>query len=446
MIFFYNIAAYILFVLALPFLPLLWLFSAKRRANLIQRFGFNTGFENMPAAENRIWVHALSVGEVISAVPFVEALKKKYPKLDIVLTTSTKTGFDMADQLLFKKENPLADHLGYFPFDLRYCIKRVQRMIRPNAIVIVETDLWPNFLDEMGKEKIQVVLVNARMSSRSLNGFLMFKSVASMFFSQLTAIMAQSALDKDRFENLGIEKNKIMVSGNIKFDQPVPQMTENDIEILKRRIGIEKNSKVIVGGSTHEGEEKILLSVYKKLKENFSELIMILAPRDPKRAIDLQSLCKSYDISSQLYSNIAGSGPVESDPPKFDLPVEKVDVVLVDQMGVLSRLYSLCDVAFIGGSMVPEGGHNPLEAAAFAKPIFFGKDMSDFIEISEMLLENGGAKQLAGKADVQQILSYWLNADEEFERMGKKSEQVFLNNSGAVQCILGQIEQLKIVR
>jgi len=191
MIFIYKTVINILFISSLPFLPLLYFFSEKRRANLIPRFGFRTGLVPKQTGEKRIWIHALSVGEVISALPFVNALKEQFKHLDIVFTASTKTGFDMAGQLFFKKipqnkDVALVDQLGYFPFDLGYCVKKVSQQIEADAVVLVESDLWPNFLYEMKNNKIPVVLINARISKRSLNGYLFFKKFSTMFFSSLT--------------------------------------------------------------------------------------------------------------------------------------------------------------------------------------------------------------------------------------------------------------------
>ena len=348
MIFIYKIVTNILFISSLPFLPLLYFFSEKRRANLIPRFGFRTGLVPKQTGEKRIWIHALSVGEVISALPFVNALKEQFKHLDIVFTASTKTGFDMAGQLFFKnisqsKDVALIDQLGYFPFDLGYCVKKVSRQIEADAVILVETDLWPNFLYEMKNNKIPVVLINARLSKRSLNGYLFFKKFSSMFFSSLTGIMAQTPLDEERFQRLGIDKSKISVMGNIKFDQPVADMNQSRIDSIKNRFGIHNQTKVFVAGSTHEGEEKILCEVYKRIKNTFPEIVMILAPRDPKRCPSILSFLLSRDISAVSMSTLDEPNIKLNRPP---------GVILVDKMGELCRLYAICDVAFIGGSMV----------------------------------------------------------------------------------------------
>ena len=399
---------------------------------MVSRFGFRTGLKPKQAGKKRIWIHALSVGEVISSLTFVKGLREKHKDLDINFTASTKTGFDMAEQLFLKKNKILIDQLGYFPFDLGWSVKKINRSIEPDAVVIVETDLWPNFLYEMAKSKVPVILINARLSKRSLKGYLFFRKFSSMFFSSLTQIMVQSPLDKKRFQRLGIDKRKISVPGNIKFDQPVADMDKSKLEGMRERFGILKQTHVFVAGSTHEGEENILCGLYKKVKKNFPGFLMILAPRDPKRCQDILSYFLSNDVQAVLMSAMDESR---------DCP----DVILVDKMGELFLLYAICNVAFIGGSMVRQGGHNPLEPAAFSKPILFGADMSDFLLISTWLLENRGAKRVTSEQDLKKELETLLGDRMMQQHMGAKNFEVFSRNSGAVKRIIKNMERLHIV-
>ncbi|NOX32631.1 MAG: 3-deoxy-D-manno-octulosonic acid transferase [Deltaproteobacteria bacterium] len=431
MIFFYKILINILFVITLLFLPFICLFSEKRRANLCQRLGFKTGFKKKVSGKKRLWIHALSVGEVVSALPFVKALKDRHKDIDIVFTASTKTGFDMADQCLVR-DGGLVDQLGYFPFDPGYCVKKIIRRIEPGAVVIVETDLWPNFLHEMKKSKIPVVLINARLSKRSLKGYLFFKKFSAMFFSSLAGIMAQSPLDGERFQRLGIDKNKISVVGNIKFDQPYMNMDKNHVKSLMDSFYVQRETRVFIAGSTHDGEEKILCDVYKKVKKNFQRLLMILAPRDPKRCPEILSYFLSNDVKAVLMSTM-------------DKLKDHPEVILVDKIGILSKLYSICDVAFIGGSMVRQGGHNPLEPAAFAKPVLFGTDMTDFLQISSLLTGHGAARKVKSGHELVKELEIMLGDTRVRQQMGKKSLEVFLQNSGAVKRIIKNMEILHIV-
>jgi 3-deoxy-D-manno-octulosonic-acid transferase len=431
MIFFYKIIITLLFIVVLPFLPFIYFFSKKRRATLGFRFALKADFKSKQRGTKRVWVHALSVGEVISALPLVKELKEQYSDLDIVFTASTKTGFDMAEQL-FLRNTSLVNQLGYFPFDLGFCVNKISSQIDPDAVVLVETDLWPNFLYKMKRRKTAVVLINARLSERSLKGYLVFKKFSSMFFSSLTEIMAQTQLDKKRFQSLGIDQRKISVVGNIKFDQIHENVDEQTVKVMKNSFGVQKLTRVFLAGSTHEGEEKILCNVYKKIKKKFPEFLMIIAPRDPKRSSAILSYCLSHDVNAEFMSTMEKSG-------------RRYDVVLVDRMGELSRLYAICDVAFIGGSMVRQGGHNPLEPAAFSKPVLFGADMSDFLLISNMLMESGGARRVESEIQLVKEIETILENNETGQYMGSRNFEIFSKNSGAVQRTIENMKSLNIL-
>lgn len=400
------------------------------------RFALKTDFKSKQEEKKRVWVHALSVGEVISALPLVKELKEQYSDLDIVFTASTKTGFDMAEYLFLRnrdlKNESLINQLGYFPFDLGFCVNKISSQIDPDAVVLVETDLWPNFLYEMERRKTAVVLINARLSKRSLKGYLFFKKFSFMFFSSLTEIMAQTQLDKKRFQSLGIDKRKISVAGNIKFDQTHEDMDEKSVKEVKNSFGVQKGTKVFLAGSTHEGEEKILCNVYKKIKKKFPELLMIIAPRDPKRCSVILSYFLSHDVSAEFMSTVEKSN-------------RRYGVVLVDRMGELSRLYAICDVAFIGGSMVRQGGHNPLEPAAFSKPVLFGVDMSDFLMISNMLMEKGGAIRVESEIQLGKEIETILENRQIQQHMGSQNFEIFSRNSGAVQRTIESMKRLNIL-
>lgn len=396
------------------------------------RSGFGTAWKPKKPDEKRIWIHALSVGEVRSVVPLVMVLCHRYKKGKLIFTASTQTGFETAKQYFLKPDMKFVDQLGYFPFDLGYSVRKICNRIEPDAVIIVETDIWPNFMHEMKIRKIPVVLINARLSKRSLKGYLLFKKYFSTVFSCFTQIMVQTQIDAQRFQSLGIGKEKICVTGNLKFDQAVEDLEGSFIPVMRKRLNIEKHSLVLIAGSTHEGEEDILCRVFKNLKTKYPNLIMILAPRDPGRCKSLLPNLLSKDISAFLLS--------ETNPP-----FGQGRVILVDEMGILSRLYSLCHIAFIGGSLVKEGGHNPLEPAAFSKPVLFGPDMSDFLWISKLLTDHGGSKQINSETELTHELEALLGNDELQERMGRLNQEVFLRHSGAVGNILKNLEGLHIV-
>ncbi|MBC8441421.1 MAG: 3-deoxy-D-manno-octulosonic acid transferase [Deltaproteobacteria bacterium] len=432
MIFLYKTIINILFIIVLPFLPFIYLFSKKRRASLSLRLGYRTGLRQRQDGKKRIWVHALSLGEVISVLPFIKALKAKNKELDIVFTASTKTGFDMAEQLLLEENTRLIDQLGYFPFDLGYCVKKVIRQIEPDAVVIVETDLWPNFLYEMKKNKIPVILINARLSKRSLNGYLFFRKFSLTFFSYLSHIMAQTPLDKQRFHSLGINRTKISVVGNIKFDKELANIDEPKMAKLKARFGIQDRDRVWIAGSTHEGEEPIILDTFATLKKKIPNLKLILAPRDPKRSEKLIRQIPSHPYHPVLFSQLKPG-------------IKNHDLIFIDRIGLLATSYAICDIAFIGGSMVPQGGHNPLEPAMFGKPVLFGPHMTDFLQISNLLVKENGACRVETASEMAVKLERILKSPALAAQMGEACYRFFAGNAGAVDRIINKMEDLNLV-
>ena len=413
-------------------LPVIYLVSEKRRANLLLRLGFGTAWKPKTPGEKRLWIHALSVGEVRSAIPLVKALKNSHGQVNIVFTASTRTGLETARQSFLKPELNMVDQLGYFPFDFGYSVRKIATLIDPDAVIIVETDIWPNFLYEMKQRQIPMVWVNARLSKRSFKGYLRFQRFFSEVFSCFTGIMVQSPMDADRFQRLGISAEKIQVTGNMKFDQTVEEIDDSLIPAMRERLNIQAKTLVLVAGSTHEGEEDILFRVHQKLKPKYPDLMMILAPRDPGRCHALLPHILSMGICASLLS--------ETKAPS--LPHE---IVLVDEMGLLSSLYALCHAAYIGGSLVSEGGHNPLEPAAFSKPVFFGPDMSDFLLIATLLKDHGGSKQVGSETELIHELDILLGNRDLQARMGRLNHEVFLNHSGAVKKIVRNLERLHIV-
>ena len=432
MILFYKIVVNILFLAALPILPFLYVFSKKRRASLGPRLGFKTGLSPERKNQKRLWVHALSVGEVISAVPFVNALKDHDTDTDIVFTASTKTGVDMACKLLFKENARQVDQVGYFPFDLGYAVERISRQINPDAIVLVETDLWPNFLYRMKKRNVPVILINARLSSRSLKGYLFFKKFSALFFSGLSRVMVQTKLDKQRFECVGIDASRISVMGNIKFDRAPAAMDEHKMAELKTLFGIQENDRVWIAGSTHEGEERMLVDIFVAAKKKNPSLKLILAPRDPNRSGPLLRQIRSQDCEPVLLSRFKPGKP-------------HPDLIIIDGLGLLSTAYAICDIAFVGGSMVPLGGHNPLEPAMFAKPVLFGPHMTDFLQVAQVLVDVKGACRVETAIEMATRLEEILNNRALAEQMGHAGYEFFAGNTGAVARIINTMEDLDLV-
>lgn len=431
----YHMMGALGFLLALPVLPLVWMVSKKRRANLVQRLGFWTGLEKKKAGTRRIWVHALSVGEVRSAFPLVEGLAGSFAgtlgqQTEIVFTAATRTGFETARSLFCSKAPPRVSWIGYFPFDLWFSILRVARIMEPDLVCLVETDYWPGFLDIMKKKKIPVILVNARMSVSSFRGYARLGPLSALFFSSFAHVMAQTGRDRDRFKILGIPENRISVVGNMKFDQQIPDMDGAKRAKLKSDLGFEPEDRIWIAGSTHEGEEETILAAFEQIKKTMPDLRLILAPRDPRRCAGLAGrIPKKF---AQNFWSACQEHPGQS---------QACDVVLMDILGILAASYAICDIAFIGGSLVASGGHNPLEPAAFGKPVLFGPWMTDFFEVADLLRLRQGAVTVRNGQDLAQTLGRILSDPELAENMGRAGRQIFRENSGAVNRTLTIMEQ-----
>jgi 3-deoxy-D-manno-octulosonic-acid transferase len=368
--------------------------------------------------KKRIWVHGLSVGEVLSAVPLVKRLNECSAASHLVFSASTKTGYEIAAQHLTGN----VESIFYFPYDFPFSVNRITRKIAPEVVVIVETDIWPNFLFEMKKRRVSVLLVNSRLSKASFNGYRRLGFFTTPVFLNFVHICAQSPEDAERFHRLGVPKDRITVTGNIKFDEAHQTLGSEDVEKLKRSMNIQPAQKVLLAGSTHPGEEDILLDVFTRLKRHTGDLLLIVAPRNPDRSGAIFRMFNSAGFSVCLMENI-----------KKKFADKKFDVIIVDTMGLLKKIYAVSDIAFIGGSLVKCGGHNPLEPAIFSKPILFGEDMSDFADISDMLLEAGGAACVKDAEELYDAVASLMENDHKALEMGKNALDVFTANKGAVE-------------
>ncbi len=425
----YNVLLIFLFFMILPFLPLIYMFSEKRRHNMIKRFGIYTDIITGNHGKKKVWIHALSVGEVKSAIPLVNILKKQNPDYDIIFTVTTKTGFDTAEAIFSRDLNLQCIQIVYFPFDLIFSVKRVISLIKPDLVILVESDIWPNFLWILNRKKIPVCLVNARLSKRSEKGYGRFKFFFKNIFSCFTMIFAQTETDAERFAGLGIPDNKIQISGNIKFDENPPYCPGERLLYWRKLLNLSEENRVIIAGSTHKGEEKSIAAFYKDIKKKFPEISLILVPRDPQRAGIIAGDYARMGIDVSLLTDVENGK-------------EPMGVVIVDKLGVLAELYALADVAFVGGSMEPFGGHNPLEPACFSKPVLFGPHMTDFADIANMLIAEKGAMTVNNTEELYHAVSLIMKDDTIRKNMGDNAARVFYSNKGAALRVLNGLQTM----
>jgi len=428
MILFYNFLSLVILIILLPILIPISLIAKKRKATVFKRLGFQD-FE-IKKNKRPVWVHALSVGEVISAIEIIHSMKNEFSQ-DIVFSASTKTGFDMA----MKNLEDDVYKIIYFPYDFIFSVKKMLNKINPCLFVLVESDIWPNFLYETKRRKIPAILVNGRLSPSSLKGYRHLSFIMKTAFNSFSIVCVQSEQEQERFKLIGMPEEKILITGNVKFDREVEIISKNKIDELKKSLNILDSDKVLIAGSTHPGEEIIFRNIYFSIKNNFNSFKLIIAPRDPDRAREIFKMFKESNISSSLFSKIDINYNNENNR-------ETNDVLIIDKLGLLSSLYNICDIAFVGGSMLPFGGHNPLEPACVYKPVIFGKDMTDFSEISQLLISNNGAFQVQTQDDLLNIILELLNNPIKCEKAGLAAFSVFKANQGACKKSINYIKLL----
>ncbi|BBO67501.1 3-deoxy-D-manno-octulosonic acid transferase [Desulfosarcina alkanivorans] len=421
----YNVVMVVAILLLWPIWVPVVGFRKKHRRTFLKRLFMEALPRNDTAsgdAGGPVWIHALSVGEVLSAEPLVKALAQKIGGHRLVFTASTQTGYEMATRVMA----PHVAAIRHFPYDTPFSVRRALTVVGPRLVVIVETDIWPNFLYSLNRCKIPVHLVNARLSDGSFRGYKRIGFLMSPLLSLFERICVQTDSDRFRFLELGVSEKKLATVGNIKFDQAPVSVSAEDLNRLSEGLCLSESAPVWVAGSTHQGEEAVLSDAYRSLRATGIDAVLIVVPRDPGRAIAVCSIFRRSGVDARTM------GQIERQPSPSA-------VVVIDRIGVLRQLYALADVAFVGGSLVDAGGHNPLEPASVAKPILFGPHTSDFRWICQTLENEGGAirvddaHQLAGQAG-----HLMVNRDAN-RRVGQRARDVFIKNRGAVERTLAVI-------
>jgi 3-deoxy-D-manno-octulosonic-acid transferase len=399
----------------------------KRRATLLPRLGFQRFPQTIPseakAAQGSgkvLWVHALSVGEVLSAVPLIGELYFRIKPARLYLSVSTLTGCETARE---KLEGSL-DGLFYFPLDLLFAVRRCFATLRPSMVVLVETDIWPGFMAELRRQGIPSFLINARLSPSSFKRYGQAKRLFSPALNTFSRVYPQSPSDAEAFKKMGVSAEKLADPGNLKFDAARTSSSPAQLERLRAKLAIQEEESVLVAGSTHEGEEVILRTSFLQLRQSIPRLKMIVAPRHPHRADEVRQLFMRDPVHVAFSSS---------------LPQEHFDVAVVDEFGVLSSLYGFGDLAYVGGSLARKGGQNPVEPAAAGRPVLFGPDMSDFQDIADMMLKEGGAMQVKNGEELT-AQAYRLLSDKPLSaRLGAKNKALVERHSGVTSKVAKDI-------
>jgi 3-deoxy-D-manno-octulosonic-acid transferase len=407
----------------------MWVRSLKLPAYR-RRWAERLGHVPLPPLEDVLWVHAVSVGEAVSAVPLVHRLRAQYPDKSILITTTTPTGSERV-QAAFKDLLGKQIYHCYMPYDLPWTLHAFFKRIKPKLLVLMETELWPNVLHACEQRQIPVFIANARLSPLSVTRYRWLGRLMHKMIRPISGVAAQSALDASRFESLGIEPKRIWETGNIKFDLQLPIYLQEEGDKLRKELGTER--LVWIAASTHEGEETIMLNVYEQLKKQFPQLLLSLVPRHPDRFNRVASLCQTRGFNIVRRSQKLACSA-------------NTDVFLGDTMGELPLLFAASDVAFIGGSLVPVGGHNLLEPAALGLPVLTGPILFNFLAISEMLVTAQGATITADEAHLTQHLQQLLANKTLRHDQGHRAKMVVEKNRGALDKLLKLIEQFVDVK
>ena len=391
---------------------------------LAQRMGFLPPL----VLKNPIWVQAASVGEVLCTLPLLKRIKRELPDCEIVITTMTRTGNDMAKTQILE-----ANAVLFFPLDHPFILRKVFRQIRPYLLLIAETELWPNLLLSCKRRGVPVVLFNGRISDRSFPRYRLLKFFFARYLKCISLYLMQTEKDRQRVEEIGAPPERTRVAGNIKFDQTFPSFEPKQVDEMVRSLGLRGDETILVAGSTHSGEDELLLSLFKVLEPAHSRLVMLLAPRHLDRLAEVEKLLEREAIPWTRRSSLPASLPAPDS-------AEKPRVILLDTMGELMKLYRLGTLVFIGGSLVPVGGHNPLEPLFFKKCVLFGPHMFNFREISRLLTEREGAIQIQGKEDLVLQVRRLLDDEGARNKVGEKGYRVLQENQGATERIFDEIK------
>lgn len=413
-----------LFYLALPYVFFRLWWRSRRLPAYRNRLGERLGHYSVQL-EKCIWVHAVSMGETIAAIPLVKSLQATYPDIPIVMTTMTPTGAERVKTAF----SGSVIHL-YIPYDLPGAQNRFLRAINPVMGIIMETELWPNLLAACRQKGIPVCLVNARLSNKSAQGYGRIGALTREMLDAITLIAAHGEPDAERFIALGAHKDRVFVTGNIKFDLELPKDLAEKSNVLRNALG--KDRFVWIAASTHEGEEEIMLRAHKKLREIDPNALLILVPRHPDRFDAIAKLCEQSFVTLRRSSK---------EPCTM-----ATAVYLGDTMGELLLMYGASDVAFIAGSVIARGGHNMLEPGALGKPIFTGPYLHNFKEISELFI---AAKALTKVSDAQSLAAHLvalMQNSNERAQMGERARHVVDANRGALARQLALVNNIMLAK
>lgn len=444
----------LIFTVCLPLVFLRLAFKSRKNPGYRYRWLERLGLFPSPPSDktNGLWIHAVSVGETVAAGPLILALQKQFPHLPITVTTTTPTGSDRA-KLLFKES---VFHV-YFPYDHPFTINAFLNRLKPRICIFMETELWPNVLRALKHRHVPCIIANGRLSNKSMKGYETFSFLTRDMLKNIEHVAAQSEQDGARFVHLGLDKKRLSIVGNIKFDVTLPSSITETANALRRQWG--ESRPVWIAASTHAGEESDILWVFSELKKEteFSDLMLILVPRHPERFQSVADEIEKWGFRYCRRSHESLSDASLSDASlshgylshkslsheslnQRQICSSETEIFLGDTMGELPLFYGASTIAFVGGSLVPIGGHNTLEPAALGLPSVVGPFTHNFSDITHLLKETGALFQIHNKAELLSTLKTLLRDKEYIQAAGLKGKQAVLKNQGATQKIIKLVQ------
>lgn len=415
LLFLYHLAWTSLILPLLPFIPLL------KNERLSQRLGLD--LPQAPLRPGTIWIHALSVGEVLSSLPLVKALRKDFPLRQILFSVTTSQGMEVAR----KELGGLVTGPVPMPLDLWWAMRRIVRYARPGLFILVESDLWPGLLHHLKAKGVPTLLVNGRISPRTYRSYMRFRPLTRFIFQGLDRCFTQCELDGKRLLRVGIPPAKVKALGNLKFDREWAPMDEEERDRWQHILGLRSEARVWVAGSTHQGEDEKILGVFERLRAHFPGLQLVIAPRRLGQAEEIVRLASGRGLKAVLRSTSRPYG-------------DAYDILVLDTLGELGRVYGVGDVCFVGGSLVPVGGHNLLEPASLGRPVLFGPHTHNFVAMADLLLEAGGGIRVKDQEDLFQHMKDLLSHPEKAEGIGEKARAFVQVNTGTLDRVMEHVK------
>lgn len=410
-LFLYGLLSTIVFIVLLPFYYIVRVFNGKFLYGWREKMGF---FKNPELGDKVIMYHGVSVGEVIALENLIKKTREEFPDYKIVVTTGTKTGQEIA----IKKFSEVADFITYFPFDIPYCVDSFLRKIKPTVVLIAETELWPVFSFFCKNKGIKLYCINGRMSDSTYSLYRLFRHFFRLVLAKYTKILTQSDIDMKKMVSIGAPQDRTFVMKNLKFDV---KRVDMDFDLGQ------EGFRVIIAGSTHKGEDEIVLDMFKEKKEKYPDIKLLLAPRHTTRLPQIIDLLNSMNLNYGFRS-------------KNDSFKEK-DVILLDTMGELSKIYSICEFAFIGGSFNKTGGHNPLEATVYGKPTITGPSIHNFRDIYWLLARSDAGKIVKTPKEFSDYVDKLLSDREFYLKACKDCDFIFKDQQGALDVVIKELKE-----